>query len=120
MLLGCAWSRSCYYLKPVLASQLWGKSSQRSGLGRSYPLLWHLLDTGAAARVVCETLLSQPTRAALSEAAGSWDAWLAETVLLACWHDLGKATCSFQQQAPDCPDVLAGVETLTGSAWPPR
>ena len=104
--------------------QLWGKSSQRAGLSDSspYPLLAHLLDTAAAARVICRTMIPQALRDALSEAAGcTWRQWVGETVLLAGWHDIGKATCLFQNRvAADCPRILLGQPDQRGGAHPPR
>ena len=93
---------------------LWGKSSERSGIDALYPLVAHLIDTAAAARVICETMIPLPLRVALAEAAScDWDAWVGETSLLAGWHDIGKTTCLFQNKAPDdCPDWLRGHEDM--------
>ena len=59
-------------------------------------------------------MIPLPLRVALAEAARcEWDAWVNETSLLAGWHDIGKTTCLFQNQAPDdCPDWLRGHEDM--------
>ena len=93
--------------------RLWGKSSDRAHLpdGGSYPLICHLLDTTGVARAVSDLLIPAPMRDRLAQACGSWDTWVAETVLCAGAHDLGKATCQFQQQSPDdCHDALSAVD----------
>ena len=70
-------------------TDLWGKSR---GLDEPYPLLAHLLDTAAAARVVCETMIPPPMRDALAEMSGGcFEGWQAETELIAGWHDLGSS-----------------------------
>ena len=91
----------------------WGKSSDRAHLpsGDSYPLICHLLDTAGVARAVCDLFIPAPMGDRLAQACGSWDAWVSETVLCAGAHDLGKATCRFQQQSPaDCPDELSAAD----------
>lgn len=100
--------------------RLWGKSSSRAGLpdGSAYPLLAHLLDTGGVASAICDSLVPPHMKSRLGAAAvtaGSlsdgWKAWRSETVLAACWHDLGKATCGFQQKSmPDCDLSLKEVD----------
>ncbi len=107
--------------------RLWGKSSSRAGLpdGSAYPLLAHLLDTGGVASAICDSLVPPQMKSRLGAAAvtaGSvsdgWRAWRSETVLAACWHDLGKATCGFQQKSmPDCDPSLAQVDA---SRWAPH
>ena len=81
--------------------RLWGKSSDRSGLGCPYPLLGHLLDTAAAAGAVCDLIVPQNLKAAVGGQAGA-AAWKFEAVFLAGAHDIGKATCWFQAQSTDC------------------
>ena len=96
-----------------LHRHLWGKSQDRAHLpsGGSYPLICHLLDTAGVARAVCDLLIPAPMKGRLAQACGSWDAWVSETVLCAGAHDLGKATCLFQQQSPtDCPDAIFAVD----------
>ena len=92
---------------------LWGKSSEFSGLDGHYPLLGHLLDTAAVARAVCDILIPQRMRDHLAASAGSsWDQWRAETTLLAGMHDAGKADCHFQNLSPaDCDPVLQGIKS---------
>ena len=90
-------------------TDLWGKTYGDNG-DRPYPLMGHLLDTAAAARVVCDLMIPQPMQEALGEMAGSFNDWRAETELVAGWHDLGKASCGFQQKAGSvCPPWLADV-----------
>lgn len=117
--------------------RLWGKSSSRAGLpdGSAYPLLAHLLDTGGVAGTICDSLVPQQMRDRLAAAVpgvasmgDGWEAWRSETVLAACWHDLGKATCGFQQNSmPDCDPTLREAdasrqaprlpEGANGHAW---
>lgn len=93
-----------------VVTDLWGKSH---GLPAPYPLLAHLLDTAAAADVICDWMLPAPMREALGGDTG-FELWKSETVLLAGWHDIGKASCGFQQQVPAaCPEWL-------GEAKPPE
>ena len=93
-----------------LHTDLWGKTCG-DGRDKPYPLLGHLLDTAAAARAVCELMIPGPMKDALGEMAGSFDGWQAETELIAGWHDLGKASCAFQQKVDAvCPPWLADVE----------
>ena len=84
--------------QPRHHTDLWGKTYGPGG-AEAYPLLGHLLDTAAAARVVCETMIPGPMKEALGEMAGSFESWQAETELIAGWHDLGKASCGFQHKA---------------------
>ena len=92
---------------------LWGKSAEYGGLEEPYPLLGHLLDTAAAARVLCDAWIPQRMRNALAQAGRcSWDQWVSETVLLAGLHDIGKADCHFQNLAPeDCARWLRGMKS---------
>ena len=86
---------------------LWGKSR---GLDSPYLLAGHLLDTAAAARVICEEVVPDGMVEMLEQRTGSGrDGWVAAVVVLAGWHDIGKATCGFQQQVPDAaPRWLVG------------
>ncbi len=50
-----------------------------------------------------------------------WEAWRSETMLAACWHDLGKATCGFQQNSrPDCAPTLREADASRQSPRRPE
>lgn len=84
---------------------LWGKSR---GLDEPYPLIAHLIDTAAVAKAVTELVIP----ASLARVAADWmdaspEQWSQTAVVLAGWHDIGKASCKFQNQDKDvCPDWL--------------
>ena len=81
---------------------LWGKSR---GLEFPYPLAAHLLDTAAAAQVVVDKLLPPSlSRAIAEQSGGSLEEWKQAVTVLAGWHDIGKASCGFQNSDPGaCP-----------------
>ena len=81
------------------AFDLWGKSR---GLEFAYPLAGHLIDTAAAARVVCERMLPATMIDVLAQntTGGDPNSWVRATTTLAGWHDIGKATCGFQRRSP--------------------
>lgn len=87
--------------------ELWGKSR---GLDAPYPLVAHLLDTAAAARAIAQMLVPatlKKTVSRLSEASPAhWDQTL---TVLGGWHDIGKASCGFQNSdASACPSWARG------------
>ncbi|MDX3186189.1 CRISPR-associated endonuclease Cas3'' [Streptomyces sp. ME02-7008A-1] len=84
----------------VLDVRLWGK---QSGLSRPYPVMCHLLDTGAVFQALWDVVLGDEVKAAVAEALdlGVVDARL----VVSFWaglHDLGKITPPFQSQVPGC------------------
>uniref|UniRef100_UPI003C7C1DEC CRISPR-associated endonuclease Cas3'' n=1 Tax=unclassified Streptomyces TaxID=2593676 RepID=UPI003C7C1DEC len=84
----------------VLDVRLWGK---RSGLSRPYPVMCHLLDTGAVFQALWDVVLGDELKAAVAEALdlGVVDA----RSVVSFWaglHDLGKITPPFQSQVPGC------------------
>ncbi|MFJ8860367.1 CRISPR-associated endonuclease Cas3'' [Streptomyces sp. NPDC102451] len=84
----------------VLDVRLWGKES---GLPRPYPVICHLLDTGAVFQELWDVVLSDETRTAVAEALGL--SLLEARTLVSFWaglHDLGKITPPFQAQVPAC------------------
>ncbi|MEU8625636.1 CRISPR-associated helicase Cas3' [Streptomyces sp. NPDC048669] len=92
---GAGASRGC-----VLDVRLWGKES---GLSRPYPVVCHLLDTGAVFQELWDVVLSGETRTAIADALGLSVAE-ARTVV-SFWaglHDIGKITPPFQAQVPAC------------------
>lgn len=84
----------------ALDVRLWGKES---GLSRPYPVICHLLDTGAVFQVLWDVVLSDETRTAIADAL-RLSVGEARTVV-SFWaglHDLGKITPPFQAQVPAC------------------
>lgn len=81
---------------------LWGKSS---GLDKPYPLVCHLLDTASAAQVLTERMLPRSLATAVSSHAGlGAEEWVETVRVLAGWHDVGKASCGFQNlDSSACP-----------------
>ncbi|ARQ72265.1 CRISPR-associated helicase/endonuclease Cas3 [Streptomyces marincola] len=81
-----------------LDTRLWGKEH---GLGRPYPVVCHLLDTGAVYRELWERVLSRAMRARIATALGlTVEAARDVTAFWAALHDLGKITPPFQAQVP--------------------
>ena len=73
---------------------LWGKSR---GLDIPYPLVAHLLDTAAAARVIAVAFVPATLRETVSRWMGQSPAHWDQTLkVLGGWHDIGKASCGFQ------------------------
>ena len=73
--------------------RLWAKSD---AAGRAHSLPGHLLDSAATAELIWDRFLSEATRAQFDAALqGQGRSYF---VLLAAWHDLGKASPSFQLQ----------------------
>ncbi|MEU1086924.1 CRISPR-associated helicase Cas3' [Streptomyces sp. NPDC005892] len=92
---GAAASGGC-----VLDVRLWGKES---GLLRPYPVMCHLLDTGAVFQELWDVVLSKETRAGIANALGLPAAEARAVVSFwAGLHDLGKITPPFQSQVPSC------------------
>lgn len=73
---------------------LWAKSDAG---GQAHSLIGHLMDTAAVAELVWDEFLAPKTRQQLDAAAQGRGRDL--LVLLAGWHDLGKATPAFQSKA---------------------
>ena len=90
---------------------LWGKSR---GLVQPYPLVAHLLDAAAAAEIIVDELLPETLREAVAGKAGvSARDWRQAVKVLAGWHDIGKASCGFQNfDAGACPAWAAGHNDL--------
>lgn len=83
-------------------SRLWGKLGPRiadEGNGR-YPLICHLLDTSAAARVLWDTWLRPGLRELITAAVAPGDEPAARAIFsaIAGLHDVGKANKIFQGQ----------------------
>ena len=89
------------------AAPLWGKSA---GLAEPYPLLSHLLDTSGAARAILEVVLPPSLLSMIGELAGTAAGeWKQAVSVLAGWHDIGKATCGFQNlDRSACPQWAVG------------
>lgn len=85
--------------------QLWGKSR---GLTTYYPLLAHLLDTAATAESIIDVMLpSSLAETVTTSANAQLGQWKQTVKTLAGWHDVGKASCSFQNFDPQaCPKWL--------------
>lgn len=84
----------------VLDVRLWGKES---GLPRPYPVICHLLDTGAVFQELWDVVLGEEIKGAIADAL---DLPVAEArTVVSFWaglHDLGKITPPFQAQVPAC------------------
>jgi CRISPR-associated endonuclease/helicase Cas3 len=79
---------------------MWGKEH---GLSRPYPVMCHLLDTGAVFQELWDVVLSDKTQAAIADAVGL-NVVEART-LVSFWaglHDIGKITPPFQAQVAAC------------------
>ena len=87
--------------------ELWGKSR---GLDTPYPLVCHLLDTAAIAHAVIEGFVPVSLRQAVARWMGtSSDEWKQAIRVLAGWHDIGKASCGFQNGDKNaCPSWAQG------------
>ncbi|MFJ4126027.1 CRISPR-associated endonuclease Cas3'' [[Kitasatospora] papulosa] len=84
----------------VLDVRLWGK---QSGLSRPYPVMCHLLDTGAVFQALWDVVLGDELKAAVAEALGLGVVDARSVVSFwAGLHDLGKITPPFQSQVPGC------------------
>ncbi|MFJ4966529.1 CRISPR-associated helicase Cas3' [Streptomyces sp. NPDC088729] len=82
----------------ALDVRLWGKES---GLSRPYPVMCHLLDTGAVFQALWDVVLSDATKAAIAGALGL--SVLEARAVVSFWaglHDMGKITPPFQAQVP--------------------
>lgn len=75
---------------------MWAKSD---AAGRATLLLQHLLDTAAVAELLWDVFLADAIRRPLDSATAGRGRGL--FVLLAGWHDLGKATPGFQGKVPE-------------------
>ena len=93
--------------------ELWGKSR---GLDAPYPLVAHLLDTAAAARVVAEKFVPATLRDTVARWMGSSPSrWDQVVTVLGGWHDIGKASCKFQNSDTGaCPDWARGRRDQPG------
>ncbi|MER5556713.1 CRISPR-associated helicase Cas3' [Streptomyces sp. NPDC002793] len=84
----------------VLDVRLWGKEA---GLSRPYPVICHLLDTGAVFQELWDVVLSDATRVAVGGALGL--SVVEARTVVSFWaglHDIGKISPPFQAQVPDC------------------
>ena len=81
---------------------LWGKSR---ALQAPYPLICHLLDTAAAAQAITEQMLPRSMVETVARHMGLASAeWMQTARVLAGWHDVGKASCGFQNaDSAACP-----------------
>ena len=86
---------------------LWGKSR---GLDAPYPLLAHLLDTAGTAQVIVDRLVPPSLATTIAAQMGvPLKHWAQAVKVLAGWHDIGKASCRFQNlDRNGCPEWLAG------------
>ena len=80
------------------------------GLDEPYPLLAHLLDTAAAAGAVAELVIPRSLAQRIADKMGvSPQKWGQTAAVLGGWHDIGKASCGFQQQDRACPSWLTNA-----------
>ncbi|MHB1008148.1 MAG: CRISPR-associated helicase Cas3' [Propionibacteriaceae bacterium] len=87
-------------------TSLWAKSDAG---GAPHSLIGHLMDSGAIAELIWRDYLSSKFRRQLDDVSGGRGREL--LVLVAAWHDLGKATPAFQLKAVEIgrPELLAGL-----------
>jgi CRISPR-associated endonuclease/helicase Cas3 len=99
---------------------LWGK--HRGLGGHTYPLVCHLLDTGQAALIVFDAVLSEPQRVTVAAALTGADLPRARALvaLLAGWHDIGKACPAFQALVPEAYEKTGASPWRQGLASFPR
>nr|NLI49637.1 CRISPR-associated helicase Cas3' [Propionibacterium sp.] len=91
---------------------LWAKSDAG---GSPHSLIAHLLDAAAVGRLIWDRYLAESVRRQVSGAAAGRGRDL--FVLLAAWHDLGKATPAFQGQ-PGAPEACRALVRGAGLEWP--
>ena len=94
---------------------LWGKTV-KGDMTAYHPLLFHLLDVGSCAGQLWDNFVSEKWRDRLIKALGLSAADVKRAVvLLAAWHDVGKAAPGFQLQESG-PQGLR--ELLWQAGWP--
>ena len=99
------------YVQSLDGDEAWWLWAKSDAGGRPHSLPGHLLDSGAVAELIWSDFLSSSVRATLDEISNGRGRDL--LVLLAAWHDLGKATPAFQAQCgPDCFMVIEKWESL--------
>ena len=86
------------YVQSLDGDEAWWLWAKSDAGGRPHSLPGHLLDSGAVAELIWSDFLSSSVRATLDEISNGRGRDL--LVLLAAWHDLGKATPAFQAQCP--------------------
>ncbi len=94
---------------PPVDLRLWGKSK---GLPRPYPLICHLIDSGAATEVLWRDVLPRSARQVIADGLSVSVADAGR--LLAFWtalHDIGKVIPGFQMQAREAFARLSGYST---------
>lgn len=101
-------------LTSALSTRLWGKSN---GLDAAYPLAGHMIDTAAMAKVLLSTIVPTGLRRAIADRSSTeWNSVASLIEMLAGLHDLGKASCGFQNQVPSiCPAELLGCHDGPGA-----
>lgn len=99
---------------PHTGIDIWGKSK---GLEYQYPLVCHLLDTAAAAEAIVDGMLPAGLVKIMAEHSGvSTMEWRAAARVLAGWHDIGKASCGFQNADPkSCPGWALGIKNRSNA-----
>lgn len=94
-------------VEPFPLASVWGKSR---GLAAPYPLVCHLLDAAMASRVLVEQFCTASQRRIIAESVGTSESSVVRGLvsLAAAWHDVGKATPSFQSLDRDAFRDLTG------------
>ncbi|GAA1540549.1 CRISPR-associated helicase/endonuclease Cas3 [Streptomyces albidochromogenes] len=88
----------------VLDVRLWGKES---GLSRPYPVMCHLLDTGAVFQGLWDVVLNDETKAAIARSLAL--SVVEARAVVSFWaglHDIGKITPPFQAQVSACYELV--------------
>lgn len=85
--------------------QLWAKrdrSDDNSSAGFYHPLLYHMLDVAAVARLIWDEILSERLRKRLSASKALGERARERVIFFGGAHDIGKANPSFQRQSSEC------------------
>lgn len=102
--------------EPFECALVWGKARGLSS-GPTYPLVGHLVDAAACARVLMNRVLSGAQRDTLVRGLGvEPDRAPDVAAVVAGWHDVGKAVPAFQALMPSVAEAMAGGPVVVGES----